>query len=40
MAYDLELADRVRNYLTQLPDLNIEEKKMFAGLAFPVNGRS
>lgn len=37
MAYDLKLADRVRNYLAQFPELKIEEKKMFRGLAFIVN---
>ena len=37
MAYDIKLADRVRNYLVQIPKLQIDEKKMFSGLAFLVN---
>ena len=39
MAYDLLLADRVRKYLAGFPTLDIEEKKMFRGLAFLVNGK-
>lgn len=39
MAFDINLADRVRNYLKDFPELNIEEKKMFGGLAFKVNGK-
>src|SRR5690606_32587110 len=39
MAYDLLLSDRVRDYLTTFSKLNIEEKKMFSGLAFMVNGK-
>jgi len=39
MAYDKQLADRVREYLVQFPKLKIEEKKMFQGLAFLVNGK-
>ena len=39
MAYDTQLADRVREYLVQFPKLEIEEKKMFRGLAFLVNGK-
>ncbi|MCL6100824.1 MAG: TfoX/Sxy family protein [Bacteroidetes bacterium] len=39
MAYNLILADRVREHLFSLPNLNIEEKKMFGGLAFLVNGK-
>lgn len=38
MAYDVKLADRVREYL-RASDLNIEEKKMFGGLAFMINGK-
>ena len=33
MAYDSDLANRVREYLK---DLKIEEKKMFGGLAFMI----
>jgi hypothetical protein len=39
MAYDNLLADRVRKYLTLFPELSIEEKRMFGGLAFMVNGK-
>ncbi|MBS1744848.1 MAG: TfoX/Sxy family protein [Bacteroidetes bacterium] len=39
MAYDIQLADRVRAYIAQFPNLKIEEKRMFGGLAFLVNGR-
>ena len=39
MAYDTQLADRVRKYLAAFPKLDIEEKKMFRGLAFLVNGK-
>jgi TfoX/Sxy family transcriptional regulator of competence genes len=35
MAYDEELADRIR---ALLPDLEVTEKKMFGGLAFLVGG--
>src|SRR4051794_22928610 len=36
MAYDDELADRVRECLEQVPD--VTEKRMFGGLAFMVSG--
>lgn len=39
MAYDTQLADRVRAYLVQIPNLKVEEKEMFGGLAFLVNGK-
>ena len=39
MAYDTLLADRVRKYLAEFPKLEIEEKEMFRGLAFLVNGK-
>lgn len=39
MAYDIKLADRVREYLAGVPQIKIEEKKMFSGLAFLVNGK-
>lgn len=35
MAYDLTLAERVRTFLKN--ELDIEEKKMFGGLAFMVD---
>ena len=37
MAYNSQVAERIRNYFIQLPDLKIQEKKMFGGLAFMVN---
>ena len=37
MSYDTKLADRVREYLNEVADIQIEEKKMFSGLAFLVN---
>ena len=36
MAYDEELADRIRGLLTNEPDLT--ERKMFGGLAFLIGG--
>jgi TfoX N-terminal domain len=39
MAYDEKLATRIRAYLEQFPKLKIEEKKMFRGLAFMINGK-
>ncbi|OUZ08951.1 hypothetical protein BHE97_12220 [Aeromicrobium sp. PE09-221] len=36
MAYDLELADRLRDLLIAEPDLT--EKRMFGGLAFLIGG--
>lgn len=39
MAYDLKLADRVREYLTQVTRLDIEEKEMFRGLVFMIDGK-
>jgi len=39
MAYDTKLAQRVREYLAQFPEHKIEEKEMFRGLAFLVNGK-
>jgi TfoX/Sxy family transcriptional regulator of competence genes len=39
MAYNIHLADRIREYLFNLPKLTIEEKAMFGGLAFMVNGK-
>lgn len=35
----MQLADRVRQYLQQQPGIEIEEKTMFSGLAFLVNGK-
>lgn len=39
MAYDEKLADRIREYLVAVPGLNIEEKEMFRGITFMVNGK-
>jgi len=39
MPYDTALADQIRTYLAELPQLKIEEKEMFRGLAFMVNGK-
>lgn len=37
MAYNEKLADRIRDALAHLP--RVEEKKMFGGLAFMVDGK-
>jgi TfoX/Sxy family transcriptional regulator of competence genes len=37
MKYDTKLADRVREALMHLPD--VEEKEMFRGVCFMVNGK-
>jgi hypothetical protein len=39
MAFDTKLADRIREYLAEIPNLEVEEKKMFRGLTFMVNGK-
>lgn len=39
MAYDNNLANRVREYLSDVSDIKVEEKSMFGGLAFMVNGK-
>lgn len=39
MAYDNKLANRVRVYLNDIPDIEVEEKTMFGGLAFMINGK-
>lgn len=39
MAYSTELADRIRERLSFVPDLEIREKKMFSGLSFLVNDK-
>ena len=36
MAYDTELADRIRELLA--PEHGVDEKRMFGGLAFLING--
>ena len=37
MAYDHDLADRIREALIDIP--NVEEKEMFSGIVFMVNGK-
>ena len=37
MAYSEALADRVREHLSLIP--NVQEKRMFGGLCFMVNGK-
>lgn len=37
MAYNEEMTNRIREMLAHLPD--VEEKKMFRGVAFMVNGK-
>jgi TfoX/Sxy family transcriptional regulator of competence genes len=39
MAYNNALADKVRALLAEYPGLKIEEKKMFRGVSFMVNGK-
>ncbi len=39
MAYNTKLADRIRAYLDNFPNLKLEEKKMFRGLTFMVNDK-
>lgn len=40
MAYDTKLTNRIRAYLLEFPRLKVEEKKMFRGLTFMVNGKT
>jgi len=40
MAYDTKLADRVREFLAEVPEIAVEEKEMFAVLNFMVNGKT
>jgi TfoX/Sxy family transcriptional regulator of competence genes len=39
MGYSIKLAERIRTYLNTLSDIKVEEKEMFKGLAFLVNGK-
>jgi hypothetical protein len=39
MAYNTELANRIRDFLLTKPSLKIEEKRMFRGLTFMVNDK-
>lgn len=40
MAYDISLSNRVREYLSEIPSIEVEEKLMFAVLNFMVNGKT
>jgi hypothetical protein len=40
MAYDIQLSDRVRAFLAEIPNIEIEEKQMFNVLNFMVNGKT
>lgn len=39
MAYNIQLSDRIREYLLNFTKLKIEEKEMFKGITFMVNGK-
>jgi TfoX/Sxy family transcriptional regulator of competence genes len=39
MPYSTKLAERVRTYLDSVAKLKVEEKEMFKGLTFLVNGK-
>ncbi|GIM55559.1 MULTISPECIES: TfoX/Sxy family protein [Bacteroidota] len=39
MAYNEALANRVREFLAEIPEIEVKEKKMFGGLAFLVNDK-
>jgi TfoX N-terminal domain len=40
MAYDTNLVNKVREFLAEIPDIEIEEKEMFAILNFMVSGKT
>ncbi|MFO0479657.1 MAG: TfoX/Sxy family protein [Bacteroidota bacterium] len=40
MAYDITLVNKVREFLFEIPEIEIEEKEMFAVLNFMVNGKT
>lgn len=40
MKYDTALANRVREFLAAVPDIDVQEKEMFAVLNFMVNGKT
>jgi hypothetical protein len=40
MDYDINLANRVREFLAEVPNIDVEEKEMFAVLNFMVNGKT
>ena len=39
MAYDIQLADKIRELFSVKQVIKVEEKKLFGGLAFMVNGK-
>ncbi len=39
MAYDENLAVRIRKYLSERKEFQVQEKRMFDGLAFMVNDK-
>jgi len=40
MAYNINLVNRVREFLVEIPNIEIEEKEMFGVLNFMVNGKT
>ena len=40
MAYSTELVDKVREYLSKIPNIIVEEKEMFAVLNFMINEKT
>jgi flagellar basal body P-ring protein FlgI len=40
MSYDINLANKVREFLVEVPNIEVEEKEMFAVLNFMVNGKT
>ena len=40
MTYDVNLVNRVREYLAEIPKIEVEEKEMFNVLNFMVNGKT
>jgi hypothetical protein len=40
MAYNTTLVNKVREFLSEIPDIEVEEKEMFAVLNFMVNGKT
>ena len=40
MAYNINLVDKVREHLAKIPNIDVEEKEMFAVLNFMVNGKT
>ncbi|WP_221391944.1 TfoX/Sxy family protein [Dyadobacter sp. NIV53] len=40
MPYDINLADKVRAYLAEIPEIEINEKEMFSVLNFMVNEKT